>query len=404
MQRLLLTAFLATCCSAPLPWQSRQPWAVGDTIMKALDRVVETPVFTTSGPLAVAVGPATIASKTAGMQEAASPRVGNQSVEPAFFLNGAGTDIDSLAFWESDVPEETLLFVTGKANNRIEIWQFPFLDNEQPSLLLEYSPNGIDVDQDRDLLLVGDATNQLLVVYSLPDLSLVRTIGQLEVGPTGETNVDVLDHANGEKWVYVSDDYEINAYDLDTGQFRANISPPVESLEELLADSYHQVIYVPDEQGNASAMNPGGVIFAYNPDGSPYLNNGNNAFADQGIFDGDQEGMVLLTCPLHGASDDGSGLMIQTDQSFGDNGFEIFDRERWEHLDTLQLVGVSNTDGIASTQRALPGYPLGIFAAVNNDSEVAIVGWGTVFHTTGLSFTELTCSRQPRRPSQRVSP
>ncbi len=49
------------------------------------------------------------------------------------------------------------------------------------------------------------------------------------------------------------------------------------------------------------------------------------------------------------------------------------------------MDGVSNTDGIASTQRPLPDYPLGLFAAIDDDRRVAAVGWDVILSVTGLA-------------------
>ena len=45
----------------------------------------------------------------------------------------------------------------------------------------------------------------------------------------------------------------------------------------------------------------------------------------------------------------------------------------------MRISGVSNTDGIASYPYPLPDYPLGIFAAIDNDQSTAIVGWDKIF-------------------------
>ena len=49
------------------------------------------------------------------------------------------------------------MFVTGKDNYTIEIWKYPFVNNELPPLTFSTEPNGVDVDQDRNWLLVADA-------------------------------------------------------------------------------------------------------------------------------------------------------------------------------------------------------------------------------------------------------
>ena len=62
-----------------------------------------------------------------------------------------------------------------------------------------------------------------------------------------------------------------------------------------------------------------------------------------------------------------------------------FDRVSWDYVGSLQLIGVGNTDGIASLRTSLPGYPLGIFAAINNDTDTAVVSWDKIFSAMGLS-------------------
>ena len=42
------------------------------------------------------------------------------------------------------------------------------------------------------------------------------------------------------------------------------------------------------------------------------------------------------------------------------------------------IEGVSNTDGLCSTQRPIPGYPMGFFSAIHDDQALAIVKWETV--------------------------
>ena len=56
-------------------------------------------------------------------------------------------------------------------------------------------------------------------------------------------------------------------------------------------------------------------------------------------------------------------------------------------LGTLRLEGISNTDGIASTQRPLPDYPLGLFAAIDDDAATAIVGWDVILEAIGWDFS-----------------
>ena len=94
---------------------------------------------------------------------------------------------------------------------------------------------------------------------------------------------------------------------------------------------------------------------------------------------------MVYTCGVDGVSDDGRGLIVVSDQRADQTDFEFFDRENWTHLGSVRLAGVSNTDGIGSTQRPLPNDPLGVFAAINNDATTVLVGWDTILDATGLS-------------------
>jgi hypothetical protein len=63
---------------------------------------------------------------------------GEVSVDPDFEVNGKGKNIDSIAFWESSFPSETIMFVTAKQNSLVEIWKFPFIHNEQRPLYIHH--------------------------------------------------------------------------------------------------------------------------------------------------------------------------------------------------------------------------------------------------------------------------
>ncbi len=301
------------------------------------------------------------------------------TVAPAFDVNGDGSNVDSIAFWEAPDPSDTLMFVTGKSNDRVEVWKFPFVGNELSPILFPSNVNGVVVDQETDLLYVSD---RIVSIFPIPALQLADTFGSGTIG-VGENNLDILKHANGQTWVYVSDDHNVYRYDAATLQLLGSFAPPVSSIETVLADDFHQVIYVPEEQGPEG--NPG--VFAYHPDGTEFQMNGSNRFGNNGEFDSDEEGIALYTFPAHGETDDGTGFIVISDQRSDVTDFEVFDRQTWAHLGAFRLTGVSNTDGIASTQRPLPGYPLGIFAAINDDSTTAGMGWDTIFSAIGWDLS-----------------
>jgi hypothetical protein len=78
------------------------------------------------------------------------------------------------------------------------------------------------------------------------------------------------------------------------------------------------------------------------------------------------------------------GFIVVADQRWLLSDFEFFDRVTWNHLGTLRLARTNNTDGIASTQQRLPGYPLGLFVAVDDDTRTVGIGWGKVLEAMGL--------------------
>lgn len=310
---------------------------------------------------------------------------GEVAVAPDFFLDGKGTNIDSPEFWEAPNLEETLLLVSGKGNDLVEVWQFPFQGKELAPLSLSSRPNGLEVDQDKDWLLIGNSEKKVIDVYTLPSREFIKSIGKGFLR-SGETNLDILVLQNGKKRAYVSESHAIKAFDLNTNEQVQEFEPKVESIEELVTDSFYQVIYVPDESGVASRVNPRGAILAYRPDGEPFIKGGSNKFGVEGIFSGDAEGITLYTCLNDEGNDTGRGFIIVADQAGGSgNGFEFFDRETWKYLGTLQLSGVSGTDGIASTQKTLSSFPQGIFAATDADKRIALVGWEKIFAATKLS-------------------
>jgi hypothetical protein len=302
------------------------------------------------------------------------PQFGTVTVSPDFQVNGAGQNIDTIEFWKAPDSTETLMFVTAKDNNVVEVWQYPFEGNELPPLTHSTfsggQVNGLAIDQEADLLYVSIGnTSNTVSVFSLPDLTFQFSFIESGVNLQTEPNLAILNLTNGNKNIYVSADFPVYIHDAEDGNY-INEFTPTKGLETMASDSFYQRLYIPDENGRTG-------VYVYNPDGTAYTDNGSNVFGTT-QFSADAEGIIVYNYPLNDPVDMGNGFIVVADQRF-QTDFEFFDRITWDHLGKLHISGVSNTDGIASYPYPLPDYPLGVFAAVDNDQSVAIVGWDKIF-------------------------
>jgi myo-inositol-hexaphosphate 3-phosphohydrolase len=303
------------------------------------------------------------------------PQFGTITVDPNIEVNGAGQNIDTIEFWKAPDSSNSIMFVSAKGNQLVEVWKYPFDGNEQTPLthstFSNSQVNGLAIDQETDLLYVAiGEPSSTVSVFSLPDLEFQMNFNKQGADYQSEPNLTILNLPNGDKNIYVSADFPVYIHNAVTGEFLDEFTPE-QGLETMAADDFYQRIYIPDE-------NNGTGVYVYNPNGSPYTSNGSNQFG-QGVFDADAEGIIIYKCPLNNPVDNGEGFIVVSDQRSSQTEFEFFDRITWGYLGTLKITGVSNTDGIASYPYPLPDYPLGVFAALDDDHAVAIVGWDKIF-------------------------
>jgi len=300
---------------------------------------------------------------------------------PELRLDGSGVTVDSLAFWEAPVAEDTLLLATAKGNQRVEVWQWPFKGAElaalQDARWAGSLVNGIVVDQNQGRAYVSvSRPASTIAAFALPGLEPLGALVAGQVDLRVEPNLALLTLPDGARRLYASADDRVLVFDPADGRLLADF-PTTHAVETVLADGIDQVLYLPDETRRSG-------VHAYHPDGRPFQRGGTVSFGGGGIFEADAEGIALYACRGQDGGDDGRGLIIVSDQKNDATDFEVFDRRSWAHLGRLQLDGVRRTDGIASTERPLPGHPDGLFAAVNDDTEVALVGWDRIQEATGL--------------------
>jgi hypothetical protein len=305
---------------------------------------------------------------------------GEATVEPAFELEGPGSDIDSIAFWEAPDVAGTLMFVTAKDNDLVEVWRHPFVEDEPESLIhpsfgTESQVNGVVVDQLTDRLYVAvSEPASTVVVFSLPGLEPVAEFlaGDRPLG--SEPNLGLL-RTEDETRLYVSTGDEIIVLDAADGERLGAFEPPG-GVETVAGDDHHGMLYVPDEGGGTG-------VSVHGPDGEPVTNNGLDRIGPD-AFDADAEGVLVYACAGEDGTDDGRGLIVVADQRLDQTEFEVFERGSWAHLGIVRIAGVANTDGIGSIQADLPGHPLGLFAAVDDDATTVGLGWDVILEATGL--------------------
>jgi hypothetical protein len=310
---------------------------------------------------------------------------GTITIFPDFELFGPGKNIDSIDFWETPDPVNTLMFVTAKDNSLLEVWKYPFENNGQiplrHSTFSNSNVNGIVVDQETNRVYISiSEPSSTVSVFSLPEMEFLMNFNRWWADYQGEPNIALLKLADDEKRVYVSADDIVYIHDAATGKYLDKFKP-LKGLETIAADNFYQRLYIPDENDRTG-------VYVYDPDGRPYYVNGVNCFGKNN-FKKDAEGIIIYRCTTGEGEDNGSGFIVVSDQIAARTEFEFFDRENWQHLGTLKVEGVSNTDGIASHQKPLPDYPLGIFVAINNDNTTVGVGWDIIFREMGIVFDEI---------------
>lgn len=306
----------------------------------------------------------------------------------AFGTRGPGTDLDSIAFWEARDPSRTLMFVTAQGNDLVEAWRFgaggPQLafqlsGRDSDGCIAGREVNGVVVDQYSDLLYVTiSRPSNRVCVFSVSE-SGARFRRRIETARDlgSEPNLGLLHMRDGRTRIYVSADTVVYPYDVTEIDAVQALAPftPARGLETIAGDDFHERLYIPDEKGRSG-------VDVYDPEGKPAA--GIERFGAGGVFAADAEGITLYVCHDQDGSDGGAGFIVVSDQRDPVNDYEIFDRRDGRFLGTLRIEGANHTDGIASVQQALPGYPKGVLAVVDDDAAVLGVGWAEILAATHL--------------------
>jgi hypothetical protein len=343
---------------------------------------------------------------------------GTVTVTADFNLNGQGENVDTIAFYEAPDPTQSLMFVSSKNVRLVEVWKYPYQSASDQLTPITHScfdgrdtttgVNGVIVDQATNLLYVTVVNSPAICVFSIPSLAFQYSITTPATMGWYEPNLALLKLTSGQTRLYSSYDTRVYFHDTATRNYLGQFDP-TKGLETVWGDNFYQALYIPDENGRTG-------VYAYHPDGTPYLKNGTNIFGDSTIFNSDAEGIWVYSCPANGSSDNGTGFIIISDQitsSTTGNDYEFFDRRTWEYLGKLKLRNPSgsfvyNTDGIAITQQASVLYPQGIFTAIHNDTSVTGVSMTKIINaanlTCGTSSSPSPTSGPSPTPSRTPTP
>jgi hypothetical protein len=350
--------FIASCATMP-PAPASQPFTA-------------TGIPAATKPPASALTSTSISSDTTNLEAFGSVKIDAAEIE--FDVDGGGSNVDSIAFWEAPAPAHSLMFVTSKGNSSIEVYQYPF-ETQLTTISCGSASNGVWVDQEQDVLYIAQRDSSNVCAYDLPSLESTAALSfsTAATGGDSEPNLTMLNLPDGRRRIYVSYDNEVYSHDAETGNNVGTFSPSA-GLETMYGDDYYQVIYVPDE-GDRSG------VYLYDQDGNP----AGSKFGNRSIFDSDAEGIWAYKCLSTSTGDSGEGLIVVADQKDDSTDFEVFNRKTKDYLGKFNIDGVNNTDGIAITQQASPDYPLGLLAVIDDDTSTVGVGWDTILERTGLS-------------------
>ena len=107
---LLINVFASSCVASPPLMPTQDPAATANASPALRPSQTSSPVPT----------------PTASINFQPFGTVSIDAEEIAFDVNGDGRNVDSIAFWEAEGPEQSLMFVTSKDNDSIEVYQYPF--------------------------------------------------------------------------------------------------------------------------------------------------------------------------------------------------------------------------------------------------------------------------------------
>ena len=298
---------------------------------------------------------------------------------------GGHGEMDTPAVWVAPDASQSLLFVTDKTWNHVEIHN-PTTNSYMGRLGSTGTgpgqldrPNAVAVGygvplstRSRDVLFVVERDNHRVTMFMLPYGFYLGSLGAAELRePMGialhwegpQLQAWITDIGPNPQRVVVFDVVAAPT-GLSGTQVRSIPMPGSAVLESIVVDPVTRRALVCDESARD--------VMIYDLQGSLLGRFG------AGHFSGDTEGLVIFE------AGNGNGYVIVTDQEASPVvEWEVFDRQDYRHL--VQFTGVTTgTDGIALLQQPLPNFPHGSFYAVHADDTVHAYDWAEIAAATGL--------------------
>lgn len=326
--------------------------------------------------------------------EAASGEAADTVVIDEAFVTARDTadNVDSPAVWHGPDGQHWLL-TTAKEGDVVRVFDAVTGDSLRrvggsgaaPGAMDR--PNGIAVVD--DLLLVVERNNRRVQGFALPSFAPLGTFGQQHLRrPYGLTVVPQggPDDEQTAYTVYVTDAYEapdesvppLGELGERVKQYRLTL--PGDTLQAELVRSFGDTtgtgVLKAVESIWADPENDR-LLIAEEREGESQIKvyDLNGRFRNETIptrfFPHEAEGIVLYRC-------DAGGYWITTDQSETGNTFHIFDRADLAYRGSFRGQTVSNTDGIAVTERAFGSFPRGALYAVHNDGNTGVFSWALI--------------------------
>ncbi len=297
--------------------------------------------------------------------------------------DGNGT-MDSVAIWVAPDPSQSLLFMTDKSRDYLEVHNAAtntywgrIGGTGSGNGQLNY-PNGVGVAYGvntgvgvKDVVFAVERDNHRVSAFMLPEQTFLGSFGSTQLGePYG-----IAFYWQGSQlqaWVTDNDGSQDRTYVFDIAPTATGITGNL-NFSFATAGTLESIVIDPVSQRALLCDEAAGNVMVYNLQGNFIQRFGVGLFVD------DPEGIVIYD------TGGGAGYLIVADQNASPTQFEVFDRQTYQYLGNF-TGPTTGTDGIALTQRPLPNLPSGSFYAIDSDRTTHAYSWAAIANAMGLQI------------------